>query len=48
MHGVTSLLDRFFITSGMKLNPTKRELYGSGVSGTLIQNLQLSTGFKFG
>jgi len=45
---VASLLNQFYITSGMKLNPTKRELYCSGVSSTLIQNLQLSTGFKFG
>lgn len=46
--GVRNLLDLFYRMSGLKVNEAKTEIYGSGMSREVIEELKMATDFKEG
>ncbi|XP_039036460.1 uncharacterized protein LOC120173331 [Hibiscus syriacus] len=46
--GVLTILDQFYEVFGLKLNPTKCEIFATGISTRTIDNLKIITGFQIG
>ena len=46
--GIKKILEKFYSFSGLQLNSAKSEIFSSGVSSDLLEEMQQATGFKLG